>query len=175
MLGRGVLSRLHTLTQQETFTLTLYLDIDQNKQSNRNRGYVVQAEALIKDLKARHPEDESLAAAAAQDELACRPGDLDHQFRMTLENLHGVVEAALRETMGSTYRGLGLDDEAVVEDDVVIYAGATILGGDTVVGKGSVVGGNTWVIHSVPPRSRVISTPQEQKIERKRSGARTTR
>ncbi len=44
MLGRGVLSRLHCLTQQESYTLTLYLDIDQNKQSNRNRGYVVQAD-----------------------------------------------------------------------------------------------------------------------------------
>ena len=49
MLGRGVLSRLHTLTQQETFTLTLYLDTDQNKQANRKRGYVVQAEALLKE------------------------------------------------------------------------------------------------------------------------------
>ena len=35
MLGRGVLSSLHTLTQQKTHTLTLYLDIDQNKHSKR--------------------------------------------------------------------------------------------------------------------------------------------
>ena len=40
MLGRGVLSTLYTLSQQRTYTLTLYLDIDQNKQSNRRRGYV---------------------------------------------------------------------------------------------------------------------------------------
>ena len=65
--------------------------------------------------------------------------------------------------------------DPTIEDDVVIYAGATILGGDTVIGKGSVVGGNTWVIHSVPPRSRVISTPQEQKIERKRAQRRALR
>jgi serine O-acetyltransferase len=52
-----------------------------------------------------------------------------------------------------------------IEDDVVIYAGATILGGDTVIGAGSVIGGNTWVTHSIPPRSKVISTPQEQRIE----------
>jgi len=63
MLGRGVLSRLHTLTQQETFTLTLYLDIDQNKQANRKRGVVVQAEALLKDLKATHGPDRRLAEA----------------------------------------------------------------------------------------------------------------
>jgi peptide subunit release factor 1 (eRF1) len=63
MLGRGVLSRLHTLTQQETFTLTLYLDIDQNKPANRKRGFVVQADALLKDLKATHGPDRRLADA----------------------------------------------------------------------------------------------------------------
>ena len=63
MLGRGVLSRLHTLTQQKTFTLTLYLDIDQNKPANRKRGFVVQAEALLKDLKATHGPDRRLTDA----------------------------------------------------------------------------------------------------------------
>ena len=46
-----------------------------------------------------------------------------------------------------------------VEDDVVIYAGATILGGDTVVGRGSVIGGSVWLLHSVPPNSRVYHDP----------------
>ena len=55
-----------------------------------------------------------------------------------------------------------------LEYAIEIPAGATILGGDTVIGKGSVVGGNTWVVHSIPPRSRVVTSPQEQKIERKR-------
>lgn len=49
-----------------------------------------------------------------------------------------------------------------IEDEVVIYAGATILGGETVIGRGSVIGGNTWVTHSIPPYSKVLSTPQEQ-------------
>ena len=40
MIGRGVLSRLHTLTQEEGPTLTLYVDIDQNKQANRRRGFM---------------------------------------------------------------------------------------------------------------------------------------
>jgi serine O-acetyltransferase len=52
-----------------------------------------------------------------------------------------------------------------IEDEVVIYAGATILGGDTVIGRGSVIGGNTWITHSIPAMSRVISVPQEQRIE----------
>lgn len=64
MLGRGVLSRLHTLTQAETFTLTLYLDIDQSRQANRKRGFVVQAEALLKDLRATHGPDRQLADAS---------------------------------------------------------------------------------------------------------------
>jgi peptide subunit release factor 1 (eRF1) len=69
MLGRGVLSRLHTLTEQESPTLTVYLDIDQNKQSNRNRGFLVQAEALLKDLAGRHRGDDGLRKAC---ELALR-------------------------------------------------------------------------------------------------------
>ncbi len=64
MLGRGVLSRLHTLTEQATNTLTMYLDIDQNKQSNRRRGFVVQAEALLKDLQARHGRSKRLDVAS---------------------------------------------------------------------------------------------------------------
>jgi peptide chain release factor subunit 1 len=63
MLGRGVLSSLHTLTQQKTFTLTMYLDIDQNKQPNRKRGFVVQAEALLKDLKVRSGRSSRLDSA----------------------------------------------------------------------------------------------------------------
>jgi serine O-acetyltransferase len=55
-----------------------------------------------------------------------------------------------------------------VEDDVVIYAGATILGGDTVVGRGSVVGGNVWLLHSVPPASRVYYDPETVIEERPR-------
>lgn len=52
-----------------------------------------------------------------------------------------------------------------IEDEVVIYAGATILGGSTVIGKGSVIGGNTWVTQSVPPMSKVLSAPQEQRVQ----------
>ncbi len=63
MLGRGVLSRLHTLTQEEGLTLTLYLDIDQNKQANRRRRWIVQAEALFKNLKAENGPDRKLADA----------------------------------------------------------------------------------------------------------------
>jgi hypothetical protein len=63
MLGRGVLSRLHTLTQLKTYTLTMYLDIDQNKQPNRKRGYVVQAEALLKELRVRHGKSRRLETA----------------------------------------------------------------------------------------------------------------
>jgi len=64
MLGRGVLSRLHTLTQQKTLTLTLYLDVDQNKTANRRRGFEVQAEALLKDLRSSHGRSVRLDKAA---------------------------------------------------------------------------------------------------------------
>jgi hypothetical protein len=66
MLGRGVLSRLYTLTQQRTYTLTLYLDIDQNKQANRKRGFVVQAEALVKELRSGQKKSDRLETACRQ-------------------------------------------------------------------------------------------------------------
>ena len=78
----------------------------------------------------------------------------------------GVTLGALsfpKDETGNIIRGR--KRHPTIEDGVVIYAGATILGGDTVIGKGSIIGGNTWVTHSIPPGSRVISNPQEQRIE----------
>lgn len=75
----------------------------------------------------------------------------------------GVTLGALsfaKDERGRLIRGT--KRHPTIEDGVVIYAGATILGGSTVIGKGSIVGGNTWVTASLPPYSRVISTPQEQ-------------
>jgi serine O-acetyltransferase len=51
-----------------------------------------------------------------------------------------------------------------IQDNVVVYAGATILGGDTVIGHGSIIGGNTWVINSVPPNSKVMIDLPKLKI-----------
>lgn len=63
----------------------------------------------------------------------------------------GVTLGALsvRKEMARTKR------HPTIEDGVVIYAGATILGGDTVIGRGSIIGGNTWIVESVPPGSRI--------------------
>jgi serine O-acetyltransferase len=49
-----------------------------------------------------------------------------------------------------------------IEDDVTIYSAATILGGNTVIGKGSVIGGNVWLVHSVPPGSKITYEPGER-------------
>jgi len=51
----------------------------------------------------------------------------------------------------------GIDRHPVVEDDVTIYSGATILGRVT-IRRGSVIGGNVWLVHSVPPESRITQT-----------------
>jgi serine O-acetyltransferase len=51
-----------------------------------------------------------------------------------------------------------------IRDHVVIYAGATILGGDTVIGEHSVIGGNTWVMKSIPPRTKVLTETRSQRI-----------
>jgi len=72
----------------------------------------------------------------------------------------GVTLGALslprsRESSGAFKR------HPTIEDDVTIYAGATILGGDTVIGRGSVIGGNTWLVKSVEPGSKIFGRPRE--------------
>ncbi|MBE0558136.1 MAG: serine acetyltransferase, partial [Proteobacteria bacterium] len=60
----------------------------------------------------------------------------------------------------------GIDRHPVVEDDVTIYSGATILGRVT-IGSGSVIGGNVWLVHSVPPGSRITQArSSEEDFER---------
>lgn len=60
-----------------------------------------------------------------------------------------------------------------IEGDVTVYAGATILGGDTVIGHDSIIGGNVWLIHSVPPFSRVYNSVVSSKpiVEPSHNGA----
>jgi serine O-acetyltransferase len=55
----------------------------------------------------------------------------------------------------------GAKRHPTIEDGVTIYAGATILGGDTVIGRGSVIGGNVWLVHSVPPGSKIFGRARE--------------
>lgn len=60
----------------------------------------------------------------------------------------------------------GGDRHPIVEDDVTIYSGATILGRVT-IGRGSVIGGNVWLVHSVPPGSRITQAQsREEDFER---------
>jgi serine O-acetyltransferase len=60
----------------------------------------------------------------------------------------------------------GIDRHPIVEDDVTIYSGATILGRVT-IGRGSVIGGNVWLVHSVPPGSRITQAQiREEEFER---------
>jgi serine O-acetyltransferase len=78
----------------------------------------------------------------------------------------GVTLGALsfpKDERGKLIRGA--KRHPTIGDGAVIYAGATILGGDTVIGEGAVIGGNTWVIHSVPPRNRVLNETQTTRIE----------
>ena len=84
----------------------------------------------------------------------------------------GVTLGALsfaKDEQGNLVKGVKRHPD--VEDNVVIYAGATILGGETVIGHHSVIGGNVWLIHSVPPFTKVynaqpspvLKTAQESK------------
>lgn len=62
----------------------------------------------------------------------------------------------------------GIKRHPNVEDSVTIYAGATILGGDTVIGRGSEIGGNVWLVHSVPPFSKVYNKQPKYVIRERR-------
>ena len=60
----------------------------------------------------------------------------------------------------------GIDRHPIVEDDVTIYSGATILGRIR-IGRGSVIGGNVWLVHGVPPGSRISQAQsREEEFER---------
>jgi serine O-acetyltransferase len=67
----------------------------------------------------------------------------------------GVTLGALSVKRCADNQGKPRKRHPTLEDEVTIYAGATVLGGDTVIGTGSVIGGNTWIIKSVPPGSKV--------------------
>ena len=81
----------------------------------------------------------------------------------------GVTLGALsfaKDSEGHLVKGIKRHPD--VEDNVVIYAGATILGGETVIGHDSVIGGNVWLIHSVPPFSKVYNqTPNPNILTKK--------
>ena len=67
----------------------------------------------------------------------------------------------------------GIKRHPNVGDYVVIYAGATILGGNTTIGANSEIGGNVWLIHSVPPDSKVYN--QQPKPLIRQAGTRMAR
>ena len=77
----------------------------------------------------------------------------------------GVTLGALsfaKDENGNLVKGVKRHPD--VEDNVVVYAGATILGGNTVIGHDSVIGGNVWLVHSVPPMSKVLNAQPAPRI-----------
>ena len=77
----------------------------------------------------------------------------------------GVTLGALsfaKDADGNLVKGVKRHPD--VEDNVVIYAGATILGGSTRIGHDSVIGGNVWLVHSVPPHSKVLNAQPSPRV-----------
>ena len=68
----------------------------------------------------------------------------------------GVTLGALSLREGQKLQGK--KRHPTVESGCTIYSNASILGGETVIGRGSTIGANTYLLHSVPPYSRVILT-----------------
>jgi serine O-acetyltransferase len=57
----------------------------------------------------------------------------------------------------------GIKRHPNVEDDVIIYSEATILGPVT-IGRGSIIGGNVWLVHDVPPGSRITQAEAREDL-----------
>ena len=77
----------------------------------------------------------------------------------------GVTLGALsfaKDEEGNLVKGIKRHPD--VEDNVVVYAGATILGGSTRIGHDSVIGGNVWLVHSVPPHSKVLNAQPSPRV-----------
>jgi serine O-acetyltransferase len=80
----------------------------------------------------------------------------------------GVTLGALsfpKDERGKIIRGA--KRHPTIADGVVIYAGATILGGETLIGEGAIIGGNTWIIESVPPHTKVLNETRSVRQEAK--------
>jgi serine O-acetyltransferase len=75
---------------------------------------------------------------------------------------HGVTLGAFSNRQGRD--DVGKKRHPTVEDEVTIYSNATIMGGETVVGHHSVIGGNVWLIHSLPPYTRVSIEPPRLQV-----------
>ncbi|MGP1588841.1 MAG: serine O-acetyltransferase EpsC [Oribacterium sp.] len=75
----------------------------------------------------------------------------------------GVTLGALSPHKGQELSGV--KRHPTIEDNVVIYANSTILGGETVIGRDSVIAGNTFIMQSVPAKSRVSSTLPELRLK----------
>ena len=76
----------------------------------------------------------------------------------------GVTLGALSLPKDAGEKLRGKKRHPTIEDDVIIFSGATILGGETVIGARSVIGGNVWITRSIPPDTKVIMEPQQQRF-----------
>ena len=86
--------------------------------------------------------------------------EIGHNVRI----YQGVTLGALSLPKDAGEKLRGKKRHPTIEDDVIIYSGATILGGETVIGARSVIGGNVWITQSVPPDTKVIMEPQQQRF-----------
>ena len=64
-----------------------------------------------------------------------------------------------KDAQGRVVKGIKRHPD--IESEVTIYSGATILG-DVRIGQRSVIGGNVWLVHSVPPETRIMVVPPQQ-------------
>ena len=132
---------------------------------------------LTGDVQAAYEGDP--AATCPDEAIFCYPGvSAITNYRLAHE-LHALGVPLIGErvrlyqgvTLGAKSFPLDKDGKPIkgtkrhpnVEDDVIIYSEATILGPVT-IGRGSVIGGNVWLVHDVPPGSRITQAEARENL-----------
>ena len=123
-------------------------------------------EAVAREVFSAWGAEEIRTPAFEHTELFVRSVGETTDIGENVKIYQGVTLGALsfpKDERGKIIRGA--KRHPTLEDGVVIYAGATILGGNTVIGEGAVIGGNTWVIESVAPHTKVLNETKTVRID----------
>ena len=74
----------------------------------------------------------------------------------------GVTLGALSTRKGQALKGV--KRHPTIGNNVTIYSGTSILGGETVIGDDAVIGGNSFIVESIAPGTKVTVKNPELKI-----------
>ncbi len=105
MIRHRDVEQLQQLSQAPGKTLTVYLDVDQTNPANRKRQFETHLKDLLKQLRAAHGDDDSLAAACAE-----------------VEEIAKGIEPSGKTLVLARHRGLGVTFRKVLKISLPSFA-----------------------------------------------------